>query len=204
MVGADADPSDIGVDVVDPVRDCPAQLGIDEVVDIDELRLALGAPLATMVLEITDQFLALGVDRDDRLIGAEEVHRLVVDIPKLRVAIDVVAAFPCLAVGLQAVAHPAQQIARNRGADRMAMLRQLFDEITQAPAGPQQWSHGVAARHGRNQSLEVAQQRWVLKRLRLSSATRLADTSGRRRHIIANVAKTMINGGASQTRDAGH
>jgi hypothetical protein len=53
MVRADADPSDIGVDVIDPVRDRAAQLWINEVVNIDELGLALAAPLAAVVLEIT-------------------------------------------------------------------------------------------------------------------------------------------------------
>lgn len=91
------------------------------------------------------------------MISAEEVDRLVVDIAKLCVAIDVVAAFPGLAVRLQAVAHPAQQSANNRGADLVPLLPQLLGQITQAPAGPQQRSHGVAARRGRNQSLEVAQ-----------------------------------------------
>src|SRR5262245_39302516 len=55
--------------------------------NIDEFGLTLGAPLAAVVLEISHQFLALGVDRDDRLISAEEVHRLVVDVTKLCVAV---------------------------------------------------------------------------------------------------------------------
>src|SRR5262249_24619679 len=138
VVGADADPSDIGMDVVDPIRDRAPQPGIDEVVNVDELGLALGVPLATVVLEISDQFLALGVDRDDRLISAEEVDRLVIDVTKLCVAIDVSTAFPRLAVCLQAVVHLAEQIAHNGGADLVPLLRQLPDEITQAPAGPQE------------------------------------------------------------------
>src|SRR5499426_4535384 len=99
---------------------------------VDEFGLTLGAPLATIVLEITDQFLALSVDRDDRLSRAEEVDRLRVDVTKLCVAIDVVTAFPCLAVCLQAVVHPAQQIANNRRANlcpffpsSLARLRRL-------------------------------------------------------------------------------
>src|SRR5215475_10728776 len=44
---------------------------------------SFGAPLATVVLEISDHFLALGIDRDDRLISAEEIDRLVVDVTKL-------------------------------------------------------------------------------------------------------------------------
>src|SRR5262245_14394697 len=170
---------------------------------VDEFGLTLGPPLATIVLEITDQFLALSVDRDDRLSSAEEVDRLRVDVTKLCVAIDVVAAFPCLAVCLQAVVHPAQQIANNRRANLVPLRPQLFGEITQAPAGPQQHSHGVAARRRLNQSLQVTQQRWILKGFPFASATRLTDTSGRR-HIIANVTKAVINGRASQARNAGH
>src|SRR5262249_61156685 len=94
VVGADA--SDIGMDVVDSIRHRTAQFRIDEVVNVDEFGLALGAPLATVVLEISHQFLALGVDRDDRLISAEEVHRLLVDVTKLCVAVDMPTDFPRL------------------------------------------------------------------------------------------------------------
>ena len=44
---------------------------------------SFGAPLATVVLEISDHFLALGIDRDDRLISAAEIDRLVDDVTKL-------------------------------------------------------------------------------------------------------------------------
>src|SRR5262245_35544431 len=171
---------------------------------VDEFGLTLGAPLATIVLEITDQFLALSVDRDDRLSSAEEVDRLRVDVTKLCVAIDGVTAFPCLAVCLQAVVHPAQQMANNRRANLVPLLPQLFGEITQAPAGPQQHSHGVTARRWLNHSLQFAQHRCILNDFSFASATRLTDTSGRRRHINANVAKPVINGRASQARNAGH
>ena len=89
-----------GVDVVDPIGDRTPQLGIYEIVNVNEFGLTLGAPLATIVLEISHQFLALGVDRDDRLISAEECDGLVVDVTKLCLAIDVVATFSRLAVGL--------------------------------------------------------------------------------------------------------
>src|SRR5215470_12876835 len=108
--------------------------------NIDEFGLTLGAPLAAVVLEISHQFLALGIDRDDRLISAEEVDRLVVDVTKLCVAIDVPTAFSRLAVCLQAVVHLAQQIAHNGRTDLVTLLCQLPDEITQAPARPQQRS----------------------------------------------------------------
>src|SRR5215510_8021356 len=137
---------------------------------VDEFGLTLGAPLATIVLEITDQFLALSVDRDDRLSSAEEVDRLRVDVTKLCVAIDVVAAFPCLAVCLQAVVHPAQQIANNRRENLVPILPQLFGEMTQAPADPQEHSHGIASRRGLYWRLQVAQQRWILNGIGSASA----------------------------------
>src|SRR5262249_5182715 len=170
-------------------------------VNVDALRLTLGAPLAAVVLEITHEFLALGVDRDDRLIGEQELDGLVVDVTKLCVAIDVVTAFPRLAVGLQAIVHLAQQVAYNGGADLVPLLRQLPHEITQAPAGPQQCSHGVAARRGLNQDLEILQQRWIRRRFLLSPTTGPTDASAWRRHIIANVGNTVINCGATQTLD---
>src|SRR5262245_64475023 len=129
---------------------------------VDEFGLTLGAPLATIVLEITDQFLALSVDRDDRLSSAEEVDRLRVDVTKLCVAIDVVAAFPCLAVCLQAVVHPAQQIANNRRANLVPLRPQLVGGITQSPACPHQHSQWVASRCRHHRSLQVAKRRWIL------------------------------------------
>jgi hypothetical protein len=72
------------------------------------------------------------------LISAKDVDRLVVDVTKPWVAIDVPTAFPRLAICLQAVVHLAGQIAHNRRADLVPLLCQFFDEITEAPAGPQE------------------------------------------------------------------
>ena len=172
--------------------------------DIDEFGLTVGAPLAAVVLEISHQFLALGASRDDRLISAEEVDRLVVDVTKLCVAIDVPTAFSRLAVCLQAVVHLAQQIAHNGRTDLVTLLCQLPDEITQAPARPQQRSHRIAACRRLNQSLEILQQSGIFRRFLLASTTGSADTPGCRGHIIVNIRKPLINGGTSQTRDPGH
>lgn len=57
------------------------------------------------------------------MISAEEVDRLVVDVAKLCVAIDVPTAFPRLTVCLQAVVHLAEQIAHNGRADLVSLLR---------------------------------------------------------------------------------
>jgi len=138
VIGADADPTDIVGDVVDPVRHGAAQPGIDEVVNLDRFGPAGGTPGPAIVLEIAHQFLLLRIDRDDRLARCQERLGLGVDIAKLRVAIDVVAAFPGLAVGLQAIAHAAQQAADDRRANPVPFLCQLLREGTQAAGCPQQ------------------------------------------------------------------
>src|SRR6185312_13330604 len=65
VIRADADPPDIVGDVVDAVRDGAAQLGVDEVVDVDEFRRSVAPPLPAVVLEIAYQFLLFSINRDD-------------------------------------------------------------------------------------------------------------------------------------------
>jgi len=62
VIGADADPSDIVGDVEDAVGHGTGELGIDEVVDVDQLGLARRPPFPTVVLEIAYQFLLFRVD----------------------------------------------------------------------------------------------------------------------------------------------
>jgi hypothetical protein len=57
VIGADADSPDVVGDVVDAIRHGPAELGIDKVVDVDELRPSLAMPFSAVVLEIAYQFL---------------------------------------------------------------------------------------------------------------------------------------------------
>ena len=93
MVHADAHPADVGVQVIDPIRDGLAQCGVDEIVDADLGRLALGVPLPPSVFEVADQLLFLRVDRDDRLAPLLKVAHTGGDVLKLGVAIRVLGAF---------------------------------------------------------------------------------------------------------------
>src|SRR5204863_3134448 len=70
VIDPDAHPSAIGADVVDPVRDCLAQFRDQEIVGPHRFGLAPRAPGSTRILEVADQFLLLGVDRDRRLPSA--------------------------------------------------------------------------------------------------------------------------------------
>ena len=123
---------------------------------------------------------------------------------KLRVAIDVVAAFPGLAVGLQAIAHAAQQAADDRRADPVPFLRQLLREGTQAAGRPQQRPHRIAPRHRLDQALQIGLQRCILERLPLAPAAAPADAAGRRRDLAPNVEQPAIDRRACQPADPRH
>lgn len=169
--------------------------------NVDELRPALATRFPAVVLEIAYQFLLLRVDRYDRFVRRQDRRGLRVDVLKLRVAIDVLAAFSCLVVRLQAVAHAAQKLADNRRANLMTFLRQLGHEVT---GRPQQWLHRIAPRHRFDQALEIGREGWIPGRLLLVPAARLTDTSSRNRHVVANVRKSVINRRPRQSADAGH
>jgi hypothetical protein len=66
------------------------------------LRLTLRTPLAATVLEVADQFLFLCVNRDNGLSIGPSLSHALADMTKLRIPFGIGAAFPGLAVGLQA------------------------------------------------------------------------------------------------------
>ena len=89
VIGADAHPAQVVGDVVDAIGHRTGKLGIDEVVDINQLRLASGAPVPTVVLEIAHQFLLFRVNGNDRLPSPQERFGLLIDIAELAISIDV-------------------------------------------------------------------------------------------------------------------
>src|SRR5450631_2383800 len=119
------------------------------------------------------------VNRDDWFVRRQERLGLCIDVMKLPVAIGVLAAFSCLAVRLQAIAHAAQKVADDRRAGHLPFVRQLVREITQAAGRPQQRLHRIAPRHGLDQPLEIGDKSWILRCLLLAATTLLADPSSR-------------------------
>ena len=109
-------------------------------------RRPLGLPLPSAVLEVADQFLLLGVHRDDWL--APPLIRLdpSVDVLELGVAVGMAAAFPGLAVGLEAVTELAQQGADRPGTDRVTLAVQLDGQLGGTLASPAQ--RRLGGRHG--------------------------------------------------------
>ena len=110
--------------------------------NIDKFGLALRAPVAAVVLEIAHQFLLFRVNRNDRFLRGQKRHGLRIDVLKLGVAIDVLASFPRLAVGLQAIAHACSRSPTRVGqlcapvfASSLARLRRLRPSTTRAASG---------------------------------------------------------------------
>ena len=99
VIEADADPSLIGGDIVNPVRNRLA-VGCDpEVVHAHFFGLALGSQLPAGVPEVANQLLFLGIDRDRRLAGPSEAADTCIDMLELGIAIGMPAALAGLGVG---------------------------------------------------------------------------------------------------------
>src|SRR6266702_4681919 len=115
VVDPQAHPAGIVGYVVDPVRR-PAKLGDQEVVHPHRLGLTLRAVRTPAILEIPYQLLLFGIDRDRRLARRQRLFHPGIEVTELRVA-GSAGPFEGLAIGLQAVAHLAQQIADHVMAD---------------------------------------------------------------------------------------
>src|SRR3979411_1918203 len=74
-------------DVIDAVRNGAAQLGINEIMNIDQLGPVFWAPFATVILEITHQFLLFRINRNDGFIRRQERLRLRIDVLELGVTV---------------------------------------------------------------------------------------------------------------------
>src|SRR6266850_4648532 len=104
MVDADTHPPGIGGEIIDPVRYRSAKLLDQEVMDPDLFRIALRAILASIVAEIPNQLLLLGIDGDHRLLFGQSRGHLGVYVAKLRIPVGMAVALGGLAVALQTVA----------------------------------------------------------------------------------------------------
>ena len=170
MIDADADPAFIGGNVVDAVGNSFA-VGLDhEVVDTHLLGLALGAQFTPGVLEVVNQLLLLGIDRDRRLSGAPKARDGGVDMLELGIAVGMMAALARLGVGLQAEAHVLQQAPDHGVADAVAPARQFGRQMPLAAAHPQQVRLRVATDRRADQLAQRLEQAGLLDHRRLAAA----------------------------------
>src|SRR5262249_11408948 len=145
----------------------------------------LGAQLAPTVLEVADQLLLLGVDRDGRLALALEALDTGVDVLELPVAVGVLEAFAGLGVGLQAEAEFLEQPTDPIGAGPIVHPGRGRGQMPAAAARPQQRRLRIASGGRGDELLERLEQAGLLDRCRLAAAALPPDPAGR--HIGGSV-----------------
>jgi hypothetical protein len=87
VINPHAEPTLIGPDIVNTVRDGLAQLLVLEIVATHLFRLPLWLPFPPAVLEVPQQPFLLGINRNDRLVSVLELSALPVQVFKLSVAV---------------------------------------------------------------------------------------------------------------------
>src|SRR5215212_2307287 len=113
--------------------------------------------LTTGVLEIADQLLLLGIDRNDRKAGSEVLLNLLVDMLELGVSVRMARSFQCLLVRLEAVSELHEQLGNELMTHSMTLGLELRGENTNALARPSQRRFRVPARDRLHQLLQVRQ-----------------------------------------------
>ena len=101
VIDPDADPTGVVGEVVYAVGNRLAQILVGKIVDVDLLRDSFGFAFLACVLEFSDQFLLLRINRDDGLILSPHGERPFVDMLELGIPIRMVRSFPRLPIGLQ-------------------------------------------------------------------------------------------------------
>jgi len=197
-------PAGIFADVVDPIGHGAAEARNQEIVHPHRFRLALRAPFAPAVLEIADQLLLLGVDRDRRLARRKRRLHLRVDVAELGVAVGMACPFAGLAVGLQAVAERAQRGPDRIVTDAVAERTQPRGQVAQALSRPLERCFRVAAGRRLDQVAQIVEQARVGGGERLAPAARPANPPRLRRHRIAQLGQASPDRAARNAGDARH
>src|ERR1017187_9469217 len=87
MINSHTHPPLIQGHIVDSKRNCLPLTFHREVMYLYQFRICVGSPFFPIILEFTDQFLLFGINRDGRLLPAQEVRHSTIDEFKLSVAI---------------------------------------------------------------------------------------------------------------------
>jgi hypothetical protein len=153
---------------------------------------------------VSTEIALLGVDRDRRLARRERRPHTRVDETELGIAVGMAGALARLARGLQRVAEPVQQFARQGVADLMAQAAQAGRQLAQAPGCPKQRRLRVAAAVRLDQGAQVVEQGRILGDQRLAPAAFAAHALRIRRVAVAQFGKSAPDGRARQAGGARH
>ena len=103
MIRPHIDPTDIQCWIIHTLGRYLSLNGILKIMDLNLLRRSLRAPLGTSLFEVANQFLLLGIHRDDRIAKALKLLHLSVNVFKLGITIRVRSPLQGLAIPLEAV-----------------------------------------------------------------------------------------------------
>jgi hypothetical protein len=193
VIDADTHPAFVARQVVDAIRDSFPTLGNQKIVDPYRFGAAPRAPLAPRILEIANQLLLLRVDGDRRAMLALKALDLVVQVPKLGIAVRMLGPLTRLAICLQAVPGLVQQVLHEAVAHLVAHGLQLGRQMAHALRRPTQRRVGIARGGGFDQPVEIVREPRVLLDRALAPAAgparafwpqRLTSSSRRPRLIV--------------------
>jgi len=145
VIGAHVDPAGVRREIVDPVRDGLAQLGVGEVMDVHRHGITRRPPLAAVVLELADEFLLLGVHADHRLAGVPVITSLLVETVELGIPVRMSASLNGLGVGLKTEAFLPQQVRDGVRTDFVSGPGQLPRQRAGRLHGPPERRHRIAS-----------------------------------------------------------
>src|SRR6266849_5953217 len=173
-VAADADthPGFVTTHIIDAVGDRFTFAWVGKVVHLDFDRFSLRPPATARILEISQGFLLLGIDRDRWLALTLLRQHPPVDVAELTVPVWVTFAFSGLPVRLQAITCLLQQTAYGRGTDGMALSGQFLGQPARTLTGPAQRRLRVATTFRFHQAFQTRPQIRLQQGGRFPSTTR--------------------------------
>jgi len=165
--------------------------------------LALGAPCPACILEIANQLLLFGVDRDRRLtLGQGRVDRPV-DILELGVAVGMVRTLAALAVCLKAVAASAQYRTDAGVTDAMTQIAQGPSNLAKALDRPAKRLLRIAALRRCDDPIEILNQPRICFFQQLTASSRSPHPTIRG-HAAREFFQTATNGAAGNPGNSRH
>src|ERR1017187_872918 len=203
MIDSHADPSGVACQIIYSVRRRAPQFRYHEIVHPNLFRIPLWSPLPSSVLELSQQFLLLGVNRYHRLAEGDVAPNFVINVLELSIAVRVGVSFLGLPVGLQAVIQLMQQLRNHWIAHPMPHPVEILGQFADAVAGPAQAGLRVAARGGLHQFLQIRHQSRILVLGLLPPASRTADPSRRMRRGLRQLFQSKADHLARDTSGPG-
>ena len=199
VIGTDIDESGVASEIVDAVRIGTRHIRAREVVPLNGLGCVRRTPLLSRIVVVADQFLLLGIHRDDRQPLPQVLLDAGIDMAKLRIAIRMLRTLFGLAITLQAVVEIVQNLRHLGVADRMTLVRQLCGNGPRTQADPAQRRLRITAGLLVDQLFQNPDKTWIGIRDRLAPRASAAYPPRTRHRARLNLPNAFTDRLARQT-----